>query len=203
MIEAIYIIEPWHWLVLGFSLMIAEMFIPTFASLWFGTAAVIVAALSWLLPIPLLFQVLIWLALSVLFLFAWIKYIKPLSVDRTKVGLSGSMIIGETGMIVVKPQTDVLGVIRFNVPIAGADEWSCRTQGDIVEVGDRVVVTDIIGDELVVALTKRIAAPNITRPDITSTVVSQPITRKVKVNRLSLNKPDLDSVRLNKKFIDK
>ena len=203
MIEAIYIIEPWHWLVLGFSLMIAEMFIPTFASLWFGTAAVIVAALSWLLPIPLLFQVLIWLALSVLFLFAWIKYIKPLSVDRTKVGLSGSMIIGETGMIVVKPQTDVLGVIRFNVPIAGADEWSCRTQGDIVEVGDRVVVTDIIGDELVVALTKRIAAPNITRPDITPTVTSQPINRKVKVNRLSLNKPDLDSVRLNKKFIDK
>lgn len=203
MIEAIYIIEPWHWLVLGFSLMIAEMFIPTFASLWFGTAAVIVAALSWLLPIPLLFQVLIWLALSVLFLFAWIKYIKPLSVDRTKVGLSGSMIVGETGMIVVKPQTDVLGVIRFNVPIAGADEWSCRTQGDIVEVGDRVVVTDIIGDELVVALTKRIAAPNITRPDITPTVTSQPINRKVKVNRLSLNKPDLDSVRLNKKFIDK
>ena len=59
MIETIWMIEPWHWLVLGFSLMIAEIFIPTFASLWFGAAAVIVAALAWLLPIPLLFQVLI------------------------------------------------------------------------------------------------------------------------------------------------
>ena len=53
MIETIWMIEPWHWLVLGFSLMIAEIFIPTFASLWFGAAAVIVAALAWLLPIPL------------------------------------------------------------------------------------------------------------------------------------------------------
>ena len=51
MIEAVFMIEPWHWLVLGFTLMIAEMFIPTFASLWFGAAAVIVAALAWLLPL--------------------------------------------------------------------------------------------------------------------------------------------------------
>ena len=39
-------IEPWHWLVLGFSLLIVEMFVPTFASLWFGVAAVIIAALA-------------------------------------------------------------------------------------------------------------------------------------------------------------
>ena len=84
MIETIWMIEPWHWLVLGFSLMIAEIFIPTFASLWFGAAAVIVAALAWLLPISLLFQVLIWLTLSVLFMFAWVKYIKPLSMSRKR-----------------------------------------------------------------------------------------------------------------------
>lgn len=209
MIETLWMIEPWHWLVLGFTLMIAEMFIPTFASLWFGTAAVIVAALSWLLPIPLLFQVLIWLTLSVLFLFVWIKYIKPLSIDRTKVGLAGNTIIGETGMIVAKPQDNVLGTVRFNVPIAGADEWSCRTQDDVVEIGDRVVVTDIIGNELMVALTKRIAAPSINdvhsivRPDITATIANRPIVERAELDRLSLNKPDLDSVRFKKKFIDK
>lgn len=163
MVETVLMIEPWHWLVLGFLLMIAEMFIPTFASLWFGAAAVIVAALAWLLPISLLWQVLIWLTLSVVFMFAWVKYIKPLSVDRTKAGLGGAVIIGETGMIVDKPLPDKLGRVRFSVPIVGADEWFCRTLDEEVEVGDRVVVTDISGNELIVALPKRMAAPVINR----------------------------------------
>ncbi len=203
MIEAIWMIEPWHWLVLGFLLMIAEIFIPTFASLWFGAAAIIVAALSWLLPVPLILQVIIWLALSVLFMFAWVKYIKPLSVDRTKAGLGGSVIIGETGMIVVKPQAGKLGMVRFNVPIVGADEWPCRTNDEAVEVGDRVVVTDISGNELIVAPTKRIEAPIINQPNITPAVGSHSVAGKAQVNRLNLNKPGLDRDRLKKKFTDK
>ena len=203
MIETIWMIEPWHWLVLGLLLMIAEIFIPTFASLWFGAAAVIVAALSWLLPVPLILQVIIWLVLSVLFMFAWVKYIKPLSVDRTKAGLGGSVIIGETGMIVVKPQAGVLGMVRFNVPIVGADEWPCRTNDEAVEVGDRVVVTDISGNELIVAPTKRIEAPIINQPNISPAVGSRPVASKAQVNRLNLNKPGLDRDRLKKKFNDK
>ena len=203
MIETIYMIEPWHWLVLGFLLLIAEIFIPTFASLWFGAAAIIVAALAWLLPVPILLQVLIWLTLSVIFMFAWVKYIKPLSVDRTKAGLGGSIIIGETGMIVLKPQGTALGVVRFSVPIVGADEWSCRTQGEVVEVGDRVVVTDIVGNELIVALTKRIAVANVLQPDISVAIESRPVTSDIRINRLNLSKPNLDSVRLEKKFTNK
>jgi hypothetical protein len=137
-------------------------------------------------------------------MFAWVKYIKPLSIDRTKAGLGGGIIIGETGMIVLKPQANALGVVRFNVPIVGADEWACRTEDQVVEIGDRVVVTDIIGNELVVALTKRIAAPSIdiNAPNIAPTIDSRPIASKVKVNRLSLDKPNLDRARLNKKFTD-
>lgn len=203
MIETIWMIEPWHWLVLGFLLMIAEIFIPTFASLWFGAAAVIVAALAWLLPIPLFAQVIIWLALSVVFMFAWVKYIKPLSVDRTKAGLGGTVIIGETGMIVVKPQDGISGRVRFNVPIVGADEWDCRTIDETVEVGDRVVVTDITGNELVVAPTKRIAAPVVaSRPNINELRSNEMNRRKVEQSKLSLNKENLDRARLNKKFID-
>lgn len=155
--DIIMMIEPWHWLVLGLILAIAEMFIPTFASIWFGAAAVIVAALSWLLPISVLWQVLIWLGLSVVFMLAWVKYIRPLSVDRTKAGLGGSVIIGETGMIIVKPQGSRLGRVRFSVPIVGADEWPCRTRDEAVEVGDRVVVVDISGNELIVTPAPKIA----------------------------------------------
>ncbi|GAA0797331.1 NfeD family protein [Psychrobacter piscatorii] len=197
MIETIWMIEPWHWLVLGFSLMIAEIFIPTFASLWFGAAAVIVAALAWLLPIPLLFQVLIWLTLSVLFMFAWVKYIKPLSMNRKKAGQSSDLIIGEIGMIVVKPQKGISGMVRFNVPIWGADEWPCRTAGVNVETGDRVVVIKMVGDEMVVAPTQRLQAPKTIHPNITPTINSQvPASSRMpakqsKASRLSLHKPDL------------
>ena len=149
--EMLWMLEPWHWLVLGFVLLIIEMFVPTFASLWFGGAAIIVAALAWLLPISVSMQIIIWLVLSAIFLLAWFKFIKPLSVDRTKAGLGGSVIIGETGMIIVAPQLNRAGVIRFSVPIVGAAEWMCRTSGEQVAVGDRVIVTDIVGNELIVS----------------------------------------------------
>ena len=144
-------LEPWHWLVLGFVLLIIEMFVPTFASLWFGAAAIIVAALLWLIPIPVSVQIIIWLVLSAIFLVAWFKFIRPLSVDRTKAGLGGSVIIGETGMIIVAPQPERAGMVRFSVPIVGAAEWMCRTSGEQVAVGDRVIVTDIVGNELIVS----------------------------------------------------
>jgi membrane protein implicated in regulation of membrane protease activity len=136
------------------------MFVPTFASLWFGAAAIIVAALSWLLPISVFVQIIIWLILSAVFLVVWFKFVKPLSVDRTKAGLGGSVIVGETGMIVVQPQPDRAGIVRFSVPIVGAAEWMCRTTGEAIAVGDRVVVTDIVGNELIVSSMKSHAAIN-------------------------------------------
>ena len=157
------IIEPWHWLVLGMVLVIAEMFIPTFASLWFGLAAIVVAALAWLLPLSLFVEILIWLLLSAVFVFAWFKYIKPLSVDRTKAGLGGAVLIGEIGMIVIKPRPDQVGTVRFSVPIVGADEWHCRTRGEEVDIGDRVIVTDIVGNELVVSRAKTMAELSLTQ----------------------------------------
>lgn len=155
------IIEPWHWLVLGMVLIIIEMFVPTFATLWFGAAAIAVAGLAWLLPISLSAQIIIWLVLSSLFIVAWFKFIQPrLAENRTKAGLGGGVIIGETGMIIVKPVADRGGVVRFNVPIVGADEWQCRTRGEEVEVGDRVVVTDIMGNELIVTKPAVMPKPN-------------------------------------------
>ena len=204
MIETIWMIEPWHWLVLGFSLMIAEIFIPTFASLWFGVSAIIVAALAWLLPVPLMVQVLIWLGLSVLFMFAWVKYIKPLSTNRKKAGQSSDLIIGETGMIVFKPQKNLSGLVRFNVPIWGADEWPCRTAGVNVEAGDRVVVLKVAGDELIVAPTQRLQSPKTIQPNITPMINSQvPVrsqmpVKQTKASRLSLHKPDLEETGISK-----
>lgn len=148
------IIEPWQWFAFGVVLLIVEMFTFTFATLWFGVAAIAVAIIAWLLPLSTSVEVVLWLILSIICVFAWFKFIKPLAVDKTKAGLGASVIIGETGIIIIKPMSQKAGTVRFSVPMAGATEWQCRTNGEEINIGDKVIVTQILGNELVVELTK-------------------------------------------------
>ena len=149
------LIEPWHWLILGLVLIILELFLTSFVSLSIGVAAIMVAALSWLLPFSWFFWLMVWLILSVIFTIIGFKFIKPYMQNRTTAGLGSGVIIGETGMIVQSPQADKLGKIRFSVPIFGADEWVCRSYQSVpLAVGDRAIVVDVIGNELLVESTK-------------------------------------------------
>ena len=83
------VLEPWHWFVLGIILMLSELILPAFAALWFGIAAIMVGVLLWLFPIMSLnIQIVMWIILSILCTILWFKFIKPLSIDKTKAGLS-------------------------------------------------------------------------------------------------------------------
>lgn len=144
-------LQPWHWAVIGMLLMIGELFIPSFAMLWFGVAALMTALLLWVVPMGLLSQVVIWLGLSIVVCILWFRLIQPRIKTRTKAGLGGSVIVGEIGMIVSPVLTNGLGVVRFSVPKVGAAEWACRTlDGRPIEVGTRVIVTAVMGNELIV-----------------------------------------------------
>ncbi|OAV19981.1 putative activity regulator of membrane protease YbbK [Moraxella catarrhalis] len=144
-------LQPWHWAVIGMLLMIGELFIPSFAMLWFGVAALMTALLLWAVPMGLLSQVVIWLGLSIVVCILWFRLIQPRIKTRTKAGFGGSVIVGEIGMIVSPVLTNGLGVVRFSVPKVGAAEWACRTlDGRPIEVGTRVIVTAVMGNELIV-----------------------------------------------------
>ena len=144
-------LQPWHWAVIGMLLMTGELFIPSFAMLWFGVAALMTALLLWVVPMGLLSQVVIWLGLSVTVCVLWFKLIQPRIKTRTKAGLGGSVIVGEIGMSVWPVVANGLGVVRFSVPKVGAAEWACRTlDGHPIEVGTRVIVTAVMGNELIV-----------------------------------------------------
>lgn len=144
-------LQPWHWAVIGMLLMTGELFIPSFAMLWFGVAALVTALLLWVVPMGLLSQVVIWLGLSIVVCILWFRLIQPRIKTRTKAGLGGSVIVGEIGMIVSPVLTNGLGVVRFSVPKVGVAEWACRTlDGRPIEVGTRVIVTAVMGNELIV-----------------------------------------------------
>jgi len=148
------VLEPWHWFVLGIILMLSELILPAFAALWFGIAAIMVGVLLWLFPIMCLnIQIVMWIILSILCTILWFKFIKPLSIDKTKAGLSREATIGQIGMVIQVGLTHDQVVVRFALPVLGADEWNCRSLSP-VEVGDRVRVVDIMRNDLVVQLHK-------------------------------------------------
>lgn len=145
-------IAAWHWLVFGVILIIAEMFVPTFFLLWFGTAGVVVAGLAWLFKLSFTISVLIWVVLSVVFCALWFRLIQPHIKNHTQAGLGAGVIIGEIGMITKVPSIEMAGNVRFTTPKAGASEWACRSQDATpLAVGDRVMVVKIVGNELLVS----------------------------------------------------
>ncbi|MFT5481538.1 MAG: hypothetical protein ACI9GW_000181 [Halieaceae bacterium] len=143
----------WHWIVVGIGLMLIEIILPSFTMLWFGAGAITVGLLLAVFPeLSLTTQVVLWTALSVLYTTLWFKFVKPMSIDRTKAGLSRESIIGETGQVMVVPNTERRGLLRFPAPILGSDEWQFICEEALV-IGDRVVVVDLSGNSLIVSKT--------------------------------------------------
>jgi len=143
-------IEYWHWFVFGIALILAELVVPSFTIFWFGLGAIATAGLLLLFPhFPFGNQILFWTASSVFFTFLWFKYLKRLLPDRTKAGIAREAILGERGQVIKAPFENEKGVVRFAVPLLGSDEWQFRCN-EPVAPGDRVFVTDISGNTLVV-----------------------------------------------------
>ena len=145
-----FIFEPWHWFVLGVALMLLELILPMFAALWFGLAALVVGFIVLLFPsMSFAVQIWIWIILSISCAVLWFKLIKPLSVDKTKAGLPREATIGQVGIVIQIGLMHDQVRVRFTLPVLGSDEWNCRSLQS-VQVGDRVVVTDISGNDLVI-----------------------------------------------------
>ncbi len=141
---------PWHWLVLGMVLIIAEIFVPSFTLIWFGLGAIIVGVLFLIIPgLNFTWQLLIWTIASSIFTFLWFKYIKPMMGHQTKAGIAKEAILGESGQVITAPEEGKRGTVRFSTPLLGADEWLFICEDDVA-TGDRVFIKDISGNTLIV-----------------------------------------------------
>ncbi len=52
--------------------------------------------------------------------------------------------VGETGLVIRAAEPYAKGVVKFQLPLLGADEWPCMAE-ESLEVGDRVKVVDVEG----------------------------------------------------------
>lgn len=139
----------WHWIVLGLLLAGLEIFLPSFVLIWFGAAALCVGLLTWLVPVGLTGQLVLWILLSLGFLVLWMKFVAPLMRDRTLAGLSREAIIGQTGIVVRYNSESGRGLLKFPAPILGSEDWEFICEGKLAS-GDRVSVVEVSGNSLIV-----------------------------------------------------
>jgi membrane protein implicated in regulation of membrane protease activity len=140
----------WHWLVFGMLLMLLELAIPSFTIFWFGLGGLVVGVLLLLFSgMPIAWQILLWVVASCGFVFFWFKVLKPRMTDQTMAGISREAVLGETAMVIRKPEGERRGELRFAVPVLGSETWSFICTED-VDVGDRVVVRDVSGNTMMV-----------------------------------------------------
>ena len=138
-------IEPyWVWLGLGLLLAIGEMTIPGVFLIWMAGAALVTGLLAWLVPLGVPWQVVIFAALSILFVFTGRRWLRqhPVQGVDPQMNHRGARALGET---VVVSQVIEAGQGRVRL---GDSEWIAK--GPDAEPGTRMRVTAVEGVVLLV-----------------------------------------------------
>lgn len=139
----------WHWALIGFAFILAELLLPAFVLVWFGLGAFLVTLAMLLIPAmdptP---QILLWTLSSVLMVILWFKVFKP-SHHKVLVGRASAHIEGEVGMLAEAVAPFKNGKVRFQRPVLGSDLWECIAD-EPMEAGTRVKVVRIEGSMITV-----------------------------------------------------
>ena len=135
----------WGWLAIGMLLAVAEMAIPGVFLIWLAGAAIVTGLLTWLLPIGMPLQIVIFAALSILSVFIGRRYLRanpvegadPLMNDR------GARLIGESAVVTEAIVPGSTGRVK-----QGDSEWLAK--GPAAEPGVRMRITGHDGVVLIV-----------------------------------------------------
>ena len=143
----------WHWLVLGMVMIGLELVVPSFTIIWFGLGAVVVSIVLAIFPgYSLPAQILTWTVASVLFTVAWFRFFNPRA--RKPTAGSSKDAVGEIGRVIRAAGPCTIGVVKFQLPLMGDDEWPCRAD-ESLDVGDRVKVVEVEGNVVKVEKTEK------------------------------------------------
>jgi membrane protein implicated in regulation of membrane protease activity len=139
-----YISIRWIWVALTVIFAIIEAFTLGLTTIWFALAAFIMVFLSFL-PIPLVFQLMIFLALSAVFLF----YTRPITIKKFKTGkvkTNVDSLAGKSALVIKKIGEFDRGEIKLEGKI-----WSaCSHDGSVINEGTKCEVVRIEGVKAIV-----------------------------------------------------
>ncbi len=138
-------LEPqWFWLALGLILAAAEMAIPGVFLIWLAGAAIITGLASWMLPISIPLQIVLFGTLAIVAVFAGKRYLRdnPIEAADPAMNKRGTRMLGQTALVT---QAIEGGAGRVHY---GDSEWIAR--GPDTPVGTRVRIAGSDGTELLV-----------------------------------------------------
>ncbi len=139
----------WHWIVLGFLLLILEMLAPGAIFMWFGVGALLVGGLLFLFPeMGWEWQVLVFAMISLASIFAWRTIRKNNPDDDTESGT-----LSQRGKSLVGRKTPLVEAIVNGVGRVQIDDTYWRVEGSDMEIDTLVVVTGSDGATLEVEST--------------------------------------------------
>jgi membrane protein implicated in regulation of membrane protease activity len=139
-----YISPRWIWVALVIVFAVIEGLTFGLTTIWFALAALIMVFLSFL-PIPIVYQVLIFLALSAVFLF----FTRPIAIKKFKTGkikTNVDSLVGKHAVVTKKITEFDRGEVKLNGQI-----WSARSEdGSTLEEETRCEVIRIEGVQAIV-----------------------------------------------------
>ena len=131
----------WHWIVLGFILLIIEMSIGTFLILGLGLAAILVGVLDLAMGLSFTSEVLIWTILSILSLIAWKKWAK---VEHVSNSGQSDYNLDTLGTIIEAIEPHKRGKVTFDTPVLGNSTWTATAKENIAK-DSRVQIVEVHG----------------------------------------------------------
>jgi len=139
-----YVSPQWIWVALVIIFAIIEAITLGLTTIWFALAALVMVFLSFL-PIPVVFQILIFLAISAIFLI----FTRPIAIKKFKVGKEKTNVdslIGKHALVIKQITEFERGEVKLNGQI-----WSARTEdGSTIEEGIKCEVIRIEGVQVIV-----------------------------------------------------
>jgi len=136
----------WVWVALTVLFAVIEVFTFGLTTVWFAIAALVMVFLSFL-PIPLVVQVLIFLAISAVLLF----FTRPIAVKKLKIGKEKTNVdslIGKCALVTKKITEFDSGEVKINGLI-----WTARTEdGSTLTEGSKCEIERIEGVHAIVKI---------------------------------------------------
>jgi len=134
----------WHWIVLGFLLLILEMLAPGAILMWFGAGALLVGGLLFLFPdMGWEWQVLIFAVVSLASIFIWKKVRKDSPDDNTEAGT-----LNQRGKALVGRRVPLVEAITNGIGRVQIDDTFWRVEGPDMAANTLISVIDSDGATL-------------------------------------------------------
>lgn len=134
----------WTWLVLGLVLAIAEMVVPGVFLIWFAVAALLVGLFSFVMPLSLPLEVVLFAVLAVINVLASRRWLRGHPVE------SADPLLNQRGLQLVGRKVTVTQAIEGGNGRVKCGDTEWLAQGPDAEAGAKLTVTGSTGSTLIV-----------------------------------------------------